>query len=393
MPKKPAPVRKPRPDFPLFPHQTGRWCKKVRQKLHYFGKTADDPKGEKALALWLEQKDALLAGKTPRKVPAEGLTLTDLANRFLSAKMNLVASGELTQRSFADYMATAEKVIRGVGGDRLVTDLDMSDFSALRSALAKNLGPVALGNTINRIRVLFKWGFDAGLIDRPMRYGPGFKRPSKKTLRLARAAKGPRMFEADELRLLLDGAAQPLTAMILLAANAGLGQSDISRLSISAINFKTGWLDFPRPKTGIPRRCPLWKETLQSVQEAISLRPSPKDVSDAELVFLTHRGLRWVRDDAKRVDSVAVAFGKLMKRVGLNGARNFYAIRHGFQTVGEDTGDSKAVDVLMGHVDESMGATYREAGVGRTARGVSDQRLRRVTDHVRQWLFGCQETK
>jgi integrase len=116
-------------------------------------------------------------------------------------------------------------------------------------------------------------------------------------------------------------------------------------------------------------------------------------VSDAELVFLTHRGLRWVRDDAKRVDSVAVAFGKLMKRVGLNGARNFYAIRHGFQTVGEDTGDSKAVDVLMGHVDESMGATYREAGVGRTARGVSDQRLRRVTDHVRQWLFGCQETK
>ena len=60
---KPA---KPRPDFPLFPHATGRWAKKVRQKLVYFGKIADDPKGEKALALWLEQKDELLAGRTPR---------------------------------------------------------------------------------------------------------------------------------------------------------------------------------------------------------------------------------------------------------------------------------------------------------------------------------------
>ena len=36
-------VQKPRKDFPLFPHQTGRWCKKVRQKLHYFGSTLTDP--------------------------------------------------------------------------------------------------------------------------------------------------------------------------------------------------------------------------------------------------------------------------------------------------------------------------------------------------------------
>lgn len=34
------------PQFPLFPHQSGRWCKKVRQKQHYFGKIADDPKRE-----------------------------------------------------------------------------------------------------------------------------------------------------------------------------------------------------------------------------------------------------------------------------------------------------------------------------------------------------------
>ena len=94
--RKPA---KPRRDFPLFPHASGRWAKKVRGKFCYFGKVADDPKGEAALERWLDQKDDLLAGRTPSS-GAETLTVADLCNHFLTAKKRQLDPGEITPRTF-----------------------------------------------------------------------------------------------------------------------------------------------------------------------------------------------------------------------------------------------------------------------------------------------------
>ena len=147
-----------------------------------------------------------------------------------------------------------------------------------------------------------------------------------------------------------------------------------------------GWVDFPRPKTEVDRRCPLWPETLEALRAALENRPKANGPSDAGCVFLTCFGVRWVRlneheDPAKRtrIDSTAQGFRKVLKKLEINGKRGFYALRHTFETVAGESRDQVSVDHIMGHSDSSMAATYRHH--------ISDQRLQDVVNVVRAWLW------
>jgi len=238
---------------------------------------------------------------------------------------------------------------------------------------------VALGNEIQRVRMVFKYAFDAGLIDRPIRYGPAFKRPGRATLCKARRAKGRGVFEAGEIRSMLHAAGQPLEAMILLGVNCGLGNSDVGSLPFSALDLNAGWVNCRRRKTALPRRCPLWPETIDALREAIAARPAPKDKKDRNLVFITKYGKPWAK--ASSDNPITKETVKLLKRIGLHRpGLGFYALRHTFRAIGGESLDQVAVDHIMGHT--------RHATAGISGEGISDERLRAVADHVRTWLFG-----
>src|SRR5262249_44132863 len=154
-------------------------------------------------------------------------------------------------------------------------------------------------------------------------------------------------------------AAPALKAMILLGINAGIGNSDVGNLPLSAIDLANGWLDFPRPKTGIARRCPLWPETVAAIKEALATRPKPKHAADAELVFVTKYGKSWAKDIAD--SPVTKETRKLLDALGINGHRNFYCLRHSFRTVADEAKDQPAADFMMCHEVPHMSSHYREA--------------------------------
>jgi integrase len=280
---KPA---KPYPEFPLYAHATKRWAKKIRGRTLFFGPWAD-PQG--ALDKYLAQKDDLHAGRTPREEKG-GFTVEDLADHFLNFKRQMTESGELSPRTWQDYKAVCDMLVDQFGKSRLVDDLRQEDFAALRTKLAKKWGPVTLGNAIQRVRVVFKFAFDAEHIERPIRFGPGFKRPSKKTLRLERAKQGPKLFSREEILLMLLTASPQLEAMILLAVNAGMGNADCGNLRLPHLDLDRAFLDFPRPKTGVARKAVLWPETVEAIRDVLAKRSAAKDPADADLVFVTKYG-------------------------------------------------------------------------------------------------------
>lgn len=386
--------KKPYPAFPLFVHRNNQWAKKIRGKLHYFGVASADPAGTAANAKWLEQKDALLAGRTPRGRRA-ALTIEDLCDRFLTVKERLKESGELSARTFAEYFAACQRLVDWFGRDRIVDadELTPDDFGKYRAELAKTRGPVALGNELIRVRMVFKFADDEVLIPRPIRFGQSFSKPAKRVYLQAKAERGSKMFEAAELRTLLTAATSPLIrASILLAINAAFGQNDLALVPREAIDLERGWVRFPRPKTGVPRRAKLWPETVVAIREAYATRREPRDPANAHLAFLAPNGRPLVRhfqeeeeDGAglwtTRTDYLGRAFKLLMDRAGLGGRRGFYGLRHSFQTIADNQcRDEAAVKHVMGHTDDSMSANYRDR--------FEDHRLEAVAETVRRWLFG-----
>ncbi len=402
---KPSDFRKSwglHPDFPLFPLGDPakparlRWAKKVRGKLEYFGKVEGDPKGQAALVEWLRVKDALIAGRTRPLKDDQRITLRDLCNKFLTTKRTDVDSGKLSPRTFVEYSRMTELLVDTFGRDVAVADLRPDDFEKLHAKLSRKHGLATLGREITMVRSVFKYGVESDLIDRAVKFGPRFKSPSKSDKRKHKARQkhtnGARVFTPDDIRAMLASAGPQLRAMILLGINAGMGNTDCARLPVSAI--KSGWLDFPRPKTGIERRIPLWKETIEALEVVLAKRGKPRHPENAGLVFLTRLGQPWVRyglseskADSGRVkvtgladDAIAKSIGKLLTTLGLKRpGLSFYTLRHTFETIAGGSRDQVAVDAVMGHVDASMAAEYREH--------IEDDRLRAVVNHVRGWLF------
>lgn len=411
---KPA---KPYPEFPLYAHAAGVWAKTINGRDVYFGPWSD-PDG--ALAKYLEQRDYLHAGVP---VPVEGATVEQICAEFLAAKAAAVAVRELSQHQYNLYHVDCNTIQDALGKNRLADTLRPADFARLRKAICTRpdkdpdgneqlRSPVTVTNMITRVRSIFKWAYEsAKLMQRPPDYGDQFKRPRAAVVRRAmneRRLQRPKDFSAAEVLALLEHATVQLKAMILLGVNCGLGNTDCSSLQWSDLDLKAGVLDYSRRKTWTLRRAVLWPETVaallqvQKHRKAMDRRKAPPaDLADR--VFLTLHRLPYVHLSATggAVDSARLEFTRAVREAGLAPARKkgeprrapgrgFYSLRHTFRTIADQTLDFPAIDLVMGHTPEGAGASAAPFSVDMASRyrRIGDDRLRAVSEHVRQWLYG-----
>ena len=80
------------------------------------------------------------------------------------------------------------------------------------------------------------------------------------------------MFQADELVKIVAKA-------VLLGINCAFGATDVSSLPESALDLAGSWVTFPRPKTAIERRCPLWPETIATLRASAVARRLPQNLN------------------------------------------------------------------------------------------------------------------
>ncbi len=385
-------------DFPLFLHSSGQWAKKVKGKTRYFGTVKSE-----ALAKWEKENEFIQAGVDPPRYQ-QSVTLAELGNVYADFLRRQVASGELGERTASEYRRSIARLVEIVGSDCCVGQLKPIDFGTIKERLAE---PIAVaegsarygGRTVKRramttvaidvrnLRVFFNWCFNQEHIEAVPRYGSEFSPVSRKVLQRKRAKDGKKDLDAKTILATIQKSKPAMRAIILLGINAGVGNQDIADMRLSDLPKLAGevWVDLPRGKTGAPRRFLLWPETVQAIKTYLVCRPKPAGADNRTRLFLTRNGLAWVRQDGElRTDSIGSQFAKARKAAGATRGA-FYDLRRTFRTRAAMTRDREAVDHVMGHLPDAsdMGAVYNQ--------WIDDDRIRRVCDHVRAWLFADAE--
>lgn len=299
----------------------------------------------------------------------------------------VAAKTGISERTRDDYQYTGAMLLEILGPTADVAALAPDQFEALHAAIAKRHTGSRFDREVNQARMIFKYAFDRGMIAVPLNYGGAFSKRSKCQRRKEegkrKTAQGEKLLAATQILGVLSACREDpqMYAMVLLGINCAFGPGDCAALPRSACGLKTGWIDYPRPKTGVDRRLPLWPETVVALDLAQQARGIPKKAADRDLVFVTHFGHAWVQPG--RQYPAAARLREAMKQAGCyRKGIGSYVLRHTFATIAAETRDQVAVNAIMGHETGGTDENYRHR--------IDDGRLRAVTEHVHRWLFGSQ---
>jgi integrase len=350
--------------------RSGRgWFKRIGPEVKWICSAVVAPTGDEADAIF-ETKFADLC--RPKRL---ALDVKELANQFLARKKIDRDNARLDVRTLRDYQNSLKHFRDCVGESRQVRLLGPMDFSSFASSIA-HFSVHRRYKHINNVRIAMNWATAMRLIE-PPDYGADFHVPTRGEFRKARARReldqGKRMYSAEQIGKLIAYPHQwNMRAMILLALNAGFGNTDLAELNWSCIDLIKSVIQYRRGKTGIARLAPLWSETIA----ALRALKYPHDQRPADgRVFVTRQGFPLLDERGK--DSVASSFTKLCRQAGVEN-HGFYSLRRTFRTLADENRDARATALIMGRQIGDIDELY--------VQDIDLNRLKKITDHVRARL-------
>ena len=359
--------RKTRSDkFPLTLHSTGQYCKKIKGKMHYFGKDK-----KQALERYLEQAAFLHNGKAKMYKNSNGnMTLKSLCNIYLQHQQTKAASAEITIRHYADQISCLKKFMSFIGQHCKINEISTIDLQNYKRKLRRVYNSAHRMNLhISIMKTMFHWARKNDILD----YVPNIDAVSSVKI----IQKQRHVFTSEEIHRLFDFADVQMKAMIWLGLNCGFGCTDCAELKWSDLDLANGRVKLARKKTGVSRDLPLWPETSQALEKI------PKS---GKLVFHTSKDKPLIRttchineDGSSKYSNsnlVTSRFSKLLKRTGIRAPKGtgFYTLRRTAATIAARSGDPFAVQRLLGHANLKMATIYVQDVSAQTDRVIENSR-------------------
>jgi integrase len=293
----------------------------------------------------------------------DAVTVKYACDAFIDWKRTTVAPGTLR-----DYIEVLTRFVTLVGETKAVEALTPDDFTAFAKTVAEQ-SIYRREKFVVCLKTALNFAISQNWVER-IHYGAAFVQPTMRQKRQHVATRPRRMYSACEIRKLLDGANEMLKAAIYLGINAGFGNTDIAFFTMDRIDGDL--VAYPRGKTGALRMVSLWPETLTALK---ALKPNTKG-----LLFFTRFNTPVVKLNR---DTLGEWFSDRCEACEVADL-GFYTLRRTFRTVADELPDRPAIDLIMGHVPQGVGAVY--------VQHISPDRLRSITSHVRGWLMAREAT-
>ena len=340
----------------------GRWRKIIDGKAHFFGH-ADSPddtrsyrEAERKYLEFMQRRER----SAPIYVEVGRATMHDVTEKYCQTLEERYHRQDISASHLIKSVSFLQNFVDFIGSDRpflSVKELELNDYRlhSLRLPVSpqrgKRISMATARDRLATVKSFYCWAWEMHLCDMP--------RNMPKYTHCEMPRPKVKLFTIDEVRTLWEKASLRLRCCMALALNCGYGQTDISDLKVSDVDWENGVIDRSRSKSGVHQRHKLWSVTLKLLKEC----RAPNTRAD-DLVFRTAKGYPLVHDEAiggkrRKSDAVKCMFFKLQRKLGINGGRSFYCLRKTAATEIEKI-NPLVTETFLAHAERGMKRHYAE---------------------------------